>query len=259
MNRRNFLRNLTLGSLGLAAADSSLHAFDFGGIDVGKVVEGGTKMASGAGGVGLKQEMAIGGSVATKIVANNNGLLKTPEAARRIALLGKSLARYSYRPTLNFRFAIMDTDIVNGFSAPGGYVFISRGLVEAVKNDDQLAGVLAHEISHITRRHALQIISRGQFVSGMVDVASGSSSDFAQFDVGIDKVTNTLMEKGFDPDIEFEADAYGAKLAYDTGFAKNGLLEFLKLLKVSKGGDHERVFSTHPPLSERIEKLAELS
>src|SRR5690606_36606691 len=157
-------------------------------LDPFKVAEGAVKVTKGAGGIGIQEEMSIGGSVAVEIASMHGGIWKDEEATRRVNLIGKSLARYSDRPTLPFRFAILDSETVNGFSAPGGDVFIRKGAYQATENDDQLAGILAHEIAHVTRRHALRIIARSEMISGLSDVAAGTSGDYAQYDFGVDKV-----------------------------------------------------------------------
>lgn len=267
MNRRHFLK--TCGWLaGATATITALKAFDFGGIpiplpvetpgggvDVGKIAEGTQKIVKGAGGIGINEERAIGEAVAIEIVNRSGGVTRAAEATRRVILIGESLVRYSYRPSLDFRFGILASSAINGFSAPGGWVFITKGLYDAVDNDDQLAGVLAHEICHITRRHALQTISRGQLVSGIVSVAGGASSDFAAFDAGTDRIANTLFDKGLDPSDEYDADKFGAQLAYETGYSRSGLKDFLIKLQKSPGGGG-KVFSTHPPLSNRISRLS---
>lgn len=225
-------------------------------VDPFKIAGGAAKIAKGSSGVGIKEEMSIGGSVAVEIVALNGGVWKDEAAIKRVNLIGKSLARYCDRPTLQFRFAILNTNQINGFSAPGGYVFITKGAYLACANDDQLAAILAHEICHVTRRHALRIISRSEFISGITDVAAGSSGDFAAYDVGVDKVSNTLLKTGYDSGSEFDADRMGRELATNTGFARDGLLQFLKKLE-SLHLDSKAIFSTHPELSDRIEKLSE--
>ena len=150
---------------------------------------------------------------------------------------------------------MLNTGSINAYSAPGGYVFITRGLYDSLPNDEQLAAVLAHEISHITRRHALKVISRSEFMKGLFD-AGGSVSSVPAFDGGVEAITNSLFTKGFDPGAEFDADKEGRSLATKVGYEHDALLDFLKDLYKSKG-DTKDAFPTHPPLSHRIERLEE--
>lgn len=239
----------------MSAVAPSLQAqFNFNNLNPEKIADGLTKVAKGSTGVGHEEEMSIGGSVAVEIVAMNGGLWKDEEATRRVNLIGKTLARYSDRPALPYRFGILDSDAINGYSAPGGYVFITKGAYLAAADDDQLAGVLAHEIAHVTRRHALRIISRAEFISGLSDVAAGSSSDYSTYDVGIDDITNTLLKNGYDSGSEYDADRMGSELAWSAGFRKDGLEQFLEGLKAG-GHESSQLFSTHPPLASRVERL----
>jgi predicted Zn-dependent protease len=224
-------------------------------VDVERVTSGATKITKGATGIGIKEELQIGGAVAVEIVSRYGGIWKNVEATMRVNLIGKTVASFSDRPDLNYRFGILDSDTVNGFSAPGGYVFITRGAYQAATSDDQLAGVLAHEVTHIARRHALRIISRNELISGLADAASGASADFATYDVGIDKISNTLFKFGFDPDTEYEADYIGKQTASIAGYQPDGLKTFLQNLQYSNGGSG-KAFNTHPDLNDRIEELS---
>lgn len=216
-------------------------------------VKGVGEMIKGASGISLKDEMKIGGAVAVEIVARNGGIDRDPAMNQRVILIGKSLAYYCSRPELNFRFAVLNSDRINAYSAPGGYVFITRGLYNALPNDQELAAVLAHEISHVTKRHALKVIARGEFMKGLFD-AGGSVSNVGAFDQGVESITNSLFTKGFDPSAEFEADKEGRSLATKVGYPHDALLDFLKAL-YAKDGDSKETFPTHPPLSHRIERL----
>jgi len=214
-------------------------------------------MAKGASGISLSDELKIGGAVAVDIVARNGGLVEDEAMTRRVALIGKSLSSYCTRPELNFRFGILNTDSINAFSAPGGYVFITRGLYNSVQDDQQLAAVLAHEISHITRRHALKIISRNEFMKGLFSTG-GAVANVSAFDNGISSISDTLMGKGFDPSSEYDADREGRALAAKAGYQRDALLDFLIQLYQIKG-DSKSTFNTHPPLSHRIERLKKSS
>jgi predicted Zn-dependent protease len=250
-------------ALGTAATS---HAGLLDKIDLNKAVntvQKAGKIAKGVTGIGPEEERAIGESVALEIIGRYGGLVRDEAITRRVNLVGRSLAHYSSRSALPWSFGVLDSPSINGFSAPGGYVFITRGLYEMVADrDDALAAVLAHEISHITGRHALSIIERGEFVSGAADLLAERSSDAAQvqaalgqFDLGIEKVLNTLLEKGFDPQTEFAADQRGRELASTVGYAPGALKQVLGELAQKRSGSAGAAYSTHPPLADRIQRL----
>ncbi len=219
------------------------------------------KMFKGVTGVGPEEEHLIGDSVALEIIGKYGGLVRDPDLMRRINLVGRALARYSGRPELDWRFGVLNSDTVNAFSAPDGYVFITRGLYNQAGNDDLLAAILSHEIAHITNRHALKIVARGDFLSGATSLASARSNDvrqideqLSQFDLGIGQITKALFEKGFDPQTEYSADKDGRALAVTTGYAPGGLRAVLVQLQ-KRGENRKTTFSTHPPVAERIKRL----
>ena len=250
-------------ALAVLASSVAFAQFDFGKIS--DAVERGKnigKVAKGVTGIGIEEERALGGSVATQIVAAHGGLVRDDAITERVNLIGRSLAHYSSRPALRWRFGVLDSPSINAFSAPAGYVFITSGLYELVANNpDALASVLAHEIAHITERHALKIVSRGEFLSGATALAADRSSDIRQaqqalshFDTSVDEVVRTVLEKGFDPQTEYAADAAGRELALTTGYAPGALRQVLAQLQ-QRQGDPAKIFSTHPPLAERIKRL----
>jgi predicted Zn-dependent protease len=213
------------------------------------------RVAKGATGLSLEEEIAIGDAVAVEIVSRYGGLWRDGDATRRVNTIGKALARYALRQDLVWRFGVLDSAAVNAFSAPGGRVFITRGLYQLARNDDELAGILAHEIAHIDRRHALRIIARGEMLGGITDLVAERSSDFAQYEQAISDITKELLDKGFDPNTEYEADREGRRLAATTGFGPGGLRAVLETLKGSQAGRSKQTLSTHPPLDERLKRL----
>ncbi len=220
------------------------------------------KMLKGVAGIGPEEEKLIGDSVALEIVGRYGGLLRDEAVTRRVTLVGRGLARYSDRPGLDWRFGVLDSNTVNAFSAPDGYVFITRGLYALADNDDALAAILSHEIAHITGKHALKIVARGEFLSGASSLAAARSGEvrkvdaqLRQFNLGVEQITKTLFEKGFDPQTEYGADQGGRTLALTTGYAPGALRLVLLRLQARGGGDPKTIFSTHPPLGERIKRL----
>lgn len=221
-----------------------------------------SKVAKGVAGIGLEEENTIGDSVAVEVISRYGGLSRDEVVTKRVNLVGKALAFYSKRPALEWRFGVLASETVNAFSAPGGSVFITQGLYDLVgENDDALAAVLAHEIAHITERHALKIIERGELLSGAGDFAQRSSdfrqteAQFRQFDLSINEIVRALFEKGFDPQTEYAADRLGRALAVTTGYAPGALRQVLIQLQSRKGAEATAVFSTHPPLAERVKRL----
>lgn len=223
-----------------------------------------------------EEEQMIGDSVALEIVGRYGGLWRDPDANRRMNLVGNALARYSERPALEWRFGLLDSDSVNAFSAPGGYVFITRGLYDLATTDDLLGGILAHEIAHITERHALELVGKGELGSVLGREATKRSSslrgaqatvdqaraqaaqispELAKFlDLNVGKVANVILVKGFEPKTEYSADRVGRELAVTTGYAPGGLRAVLVALQARKG-DAKKLFPTHPPLANRLKEL----
>jgi predicted Zn-dependent protease len=258
------MKALLLLLASLLVVPASRAQFDFGklskGIDSLKDVG---KVAKGAAKIGPKEEQDIGDCVALEIVSKYGGLVRDEDITNRVNLIGRAVARYSSRPDAQWKFSVLDSDSINAFSAPDGYVFITRGLYELAESDDALAAILGHEIAHITKRHALTIVERSEFVSGMTGIAAKQNGNVRQMDaqlkqfgLGVEKIITTLCEKGFDPQTEYEADKEGRALAATTGYNSNGLRSVLVMLDGRTGGSRQ-VFSTHPPLKERIKRLPE--
>jgi predicted Zn-dependent protease len=261
-------------SLVLAAgvATSAAFALDLGGLskalsNADKIKKGfdtandASKVLKGLAGIGPEEEKVIGDSVALEIVGKYGGLVRDEAIMQRVNLVGRSLARYSDRPELNWRFGVLESPGVNAFSAPDGYVFITRGLYALADTDDILAAILGHEIAHITGKHALTIVARNDaFGAGMNQLVQRSGdlrtvdAQLKQVNLGANLIVKTLFEKGFDPATEYNADLTGRQLAVTTGYAPGGLRTVLARLQDTSAGK-QKAFSTHPPLAERIKRL----
>ncbi len=246
--------------LGLAMADSaSAQIPGLGELTdtlnkVKKTADDSARIAKGASGLTLAEEVAIGDAVALTIVTRYGGVWRDPEATRRVNLIGRVLAKYATRQDLEWRFGLLDSDAVNAFSAPGGRVFITRALYELAASDDELAGVLAHEIQHIDQRHAVDIVARGELLGGISSLVADNNADFAAYEQAVGSVASDILDKGFDPGTEYAADRGGRDLAAVTGFVPGGLRAVLVEID-SLAGPPAEVFSTHPSIEARLQKL----
>jgi len=212
------------------------------------------RIAKGASGLSLAEEVAIGDAVALTIVGRYGGVWRDEAATRRVNLIGRVLAQYATRQDLEWRFGLLDSPAINAFSAPGGRVFITRGLYELPLSDDELAGVLAHEITHIDQRHAIDIIARGELIGGVSSLVADNSANFAPYEAIVGNATELILVDGFDPGTEYEADAAGRDLSAVTGYAPGGLRVVLLRIGADNGQSTE-VFSTHPSTEDRLARL----
>ena len=147
--------------------------------------------------IGYKEERVIGGSLAIEIFSRFGGPYRNAALERYVALVGNTVVGVTERADLPFHFAILNSDDPNAFAAPGGYVFISVGLLRKMRSEAELAGVLGHEIAHITNRHALKMIETDQqnqvLKRGVSQVTESLLGDSPEFLDGIMKgLTNAM-------------------------------------------------------------------
>jgi predicted Zn-dependent protease len=178
---------------------------------------------------------------------------------RYVNQLGRWISLQSTRPQLPWTFGVLDDPGFNAFAAPGGYVFVTRGLVDGVADEAELAGILAHEITHVTGKHHLQAMAKSaraglltQVIGSQVkgELASAVSAQFLS--LGRD-----LYSRGLDQGDEFEADRNGVALAARAGFDPYGLVAVLQQLRTATPDNplFALSLSTHPPAQQRLDLL----
>ncbi len=205
----------------------------------------------------VETERAIGGSIAVQSLHQQGQLHPSEELQEYVNLVGRAVAENSPRAGFPFAFGVVDREDVNAWAAPGGYIFVTAGLLREMENEAQLAGVLGHEIAHVTEGHLLSIIRRSQRLAGLTDLAEvAAGRDMSQVRNAVNVGTTTLFERGFDQNMEFDADAAGMEYAALTGYDPQGLVRYLRVLRARAG---ERgggwLTATHPPLERRIQRL----
>ncbi len=199
-------------------------------------------------------ERRIGEKV-SEMVRRNFGVFQDKSVTKYVTLVGTVMAQASSRPDLKWEFIVLDTDGVNAFASPGGLVHITRGALGLIKSEAELAGVLGHEITHLTKRHTVNSIQKSKRVEFAAEVAPGSN-------MWIEGLTNAvydnIVEKGFARGAEEEADKEGLRLANKVGYNPTELGTFLtKLAARNKDVQTARngLFASHPETQGRIDDL----
>jgi len=178
---------------------------------------------------------------------------------RYVNRLGRWISLQSTRPDLPWSFAVLDDPGFNAFATPGGFVFVTKGLIDQVTDESELAGILAHEIAHVVSKHhlrAIQKTAKAGLLSKVVasqlknDLAGGISSQLLS--LGKD-----LYSKGLDQDDELEADRNGVALSTRAGFDPYGLVAVLQMLRTTTPDNplFALTFSTHPAPQARLDQI----
>lgn len=205
----------------------------------------------------IQDELLVGRGIASRLLGTFGYYDKRPSLERYVNLVGLSVAAVSGRPELNYRFAILDSSEINAFATPGGFVFVTRGLVRQIRGEDELACVLAHEIAHINLMHMYKQIKIKREMGAGEMIARALSRGGA--DIGgalsdlVSKGMKMLVEDGLGREKEFEADATGIAYASAAGYDPGALSRLVARLEQGKGGI--KVAKTHPIGKDRIEAL----
>lgn len=201
------------------------------------------------------EEIAIGRQIAGNLLGAAP-LVKDDKLQKYVNRIGRWVATQSERPDLPWHFGVIQSEDVNAFAAPGGYIFITLGLYRTFQSEADLAGVLGHEVGHVIRQHHLKILQQ----SKLVDAGSKALSKSVG---GNDKVQQLIgsgaeiVARGLDKDAEFEADRIGVVLATRAGYDAYGLPSVLQQIGHA-AKDDDRVallFKTHPLPEDRLNKL----
>jgi predicted Zn-dependent protease len=200
------------------------------------------------------EEVQLGAEVSTRIRARY-GVVQNQAVHRYVTLVGTALAQASSKPALAWQFIVLDTDAVNAFASPGGFVHITKGALANLKTESELAGVLGHEIIHVTDKHTIRAIQKGKLVQmGADETVAGNSK---LMNALADKAYE-VIEQGFGRGEELESDEKGIVLANTVGYAPQGMNGFLAMLvernkeaPPAKNG----LFASHPETKERMDKM----
>lgn len=228
-------------------------------IDPNKIKKGAKTVQAAAHEFNENEEADIGRVVAARVLATYP-LAKNDKLQQYVTLVGNTVAAYSARPTLDWHFAVIDSDIVNAFSAPGGFVFVTTGALKQMKSEAELATVLGHEVAHVTQKHILKEVKRANVISSGVEIAKETSAgSFLNDDMGA-RISKIAYEKLFTTGLsrrdEEEADTIGTEIAAAAGYKATEFLTFLENLRKLEGSSQLKMLtSTHPRPKDRISYL----
>lgn len=196
-----------------------------------------------------EEEKQLGADVSAKL-REKYGVVQDRAVHKYVTLVGSLVASASSRPNLPWTFVVLDTEGVNAFAAPGGFIHITRGALALIQNEAELANVLAHEVTHVTAKHTIRAIQKAK-----VQGAAAASTRKALLEQAANRVYEITLENSFDRGDEMDADKTAVVLASKVGYAPNGLGAFLTRLADRNKALTERsgMFASHPETKARLD------
>jgi len=212
-----------------------------------------------------EQEYYIGRTVGA-VVVNRYAAYDHPAANRYLNLLGQTLAQASDLPETfgGYHFLILDSNEINAFAASGGFIFVTRGLINCCQSEDALAAVLAHEIGHVQFRHGLQAIKRSRITTALTTLAIEGTKTFGgqqlaslthAFEGSIADITATMIQNGYSRAFESESDRVAVTILARSGYNPNGLVDMLRVMRKQLKPGGSDFAKTHPSPESRINAI----
>ena len=257
---RRSIAKKCLGPFGILLALVCVAPLNMGGCAAGNLPISDMVQAGVKGGRALtlseKDENDLGQSVAIA-VTSQYGVYDDDRLNRYVTLVGMTVASASPRSDLRFYFCVLNSEEVNAFSGPDGYVMITHGAISHMRDESELAAVLAHEIGHVVKKHGLDAVRQAGLMDAGLTLAKTNDA-VAQMGRMSDSVVDLVTKKGFSQPQENEADAEGVKYLIAAGYDPNGFLRFLNRLQAERSHGGKNLFATHPGLDERISRVGDL-
>lgn len=236
-------------------------------VDFAKVGKGVTALRKGVEEISESEEYYIGRAVSAQILAKYKPWRDEGANAYAQKVL-QAVAMASDRPNTfkGWHVQLLDSAEINAFAAPGGFIFVTKGMAKLAKSEDELAGVLAHEVAHVAKKHGLKTIQTSRLTSAFTILGAEAAKSYtpqqitqltSAFEGAVEDVVNKLVVNGYSRDKEYEADRFGAAYAKAANYDPGALKSFLERLgKDDHGGG---MLKTHPPADKRVGELGTLS
>jgi predicted Zn-dependent protease len=208
----------------------------------------------------VQQELSVGADYATQL-ERELPIVHDPRIQADLDAIGARLTPYSRRPEVKYRFFLVNSGVVNAFAVPGGYIYVTRAIIEKMTSMDQLAGVLGHEMGHVEYRHSAKQMGRAQAAQVGVGITSvlvggGTAGTAATQASGI---AAQLVLQRYSRDQEREADGFAVVVTPQAGINPDGIVTFFQTLRDIEGSRPSELayfFSSHPLTDDRIRDVA---
>ena len=205
-----------------------------------------------------EDEIRIGKQIAGNLLGAAP-LVKDDMLQQYVNSVGRWVALQSNRPDLPWKFGVIESEDINAFAAPGGYVFFTKGLYKRLNNEAELAGVLGHEVAHVTKKHHLDLLRKSSLIGAL---AQAASKEFKGGDQTVQNLIGNgaeMLARGLDKEAEFEADRIGAVFAARAGYDAWGLPTVLQDMATLNASDNRLalLYKTHPTAADRLARLGD--
>lgn len=207
----------------------------------------------------IDEEIKLGRQSAPEMISEFGGVSQDKKLRNYVEQIGSRIvsATEAENSPYQFQFHVLaDNKTVNAFALPGGQIFITTALLNKLKTEDQIAGVLAHEIAHVINRHSAEHIAKQELTQGLIqatDIASGDPGMLSRF-------VGNMINMKYGREDELESDSYGVKYLIQAGYNPEAMIDVMQALKdaTSNAGSGPDFMSTHPSPDNRIAKLKEV-
>ena len=206
-----------------------------------------------------QEEIKIGRMYLPLAVDQNDGRYPDQEVQQYIQKLGHKIAEHTPRK-LDYRFYVVNTKEINAFALPGGFIFVNRGLILSLDKEDQLAGVLAHELAHVNARHHARFLEKMYGMNILLSIAGifAYQTRYGDILMRFGKIGAQLLSLRWSREHETEADRFGVRFSYDAGYDPRGLLETFSIFKKLEKAKQPEWLLTHPLPDTRIKNVKKL-
>ena len=175
-----------------------------------------------------ENEIKLGAREHQKIIAQY-GIYRDKDLQDYVSMVGQRVAAQSSRPHLEYHFTVLDDEIINAFALPGGYVYVTRGILTHVNTESELAAILGHEVAHVTEKHGLRNQSKAKLLDLAAQIASAVTGTAGVYDLS--GILGGVLLKGYSREFELEADAVGSRYMAKAGYSPDAMLNTIEILK----------------------------